>query len=104
LKDILFKGCVGYSGSAGHSICRRYRVNLATTSQDFSESSGALQNCDGFKLRLIRDSSAVRRRQKARTRRARGCEECVGRSPHALRLRLICPFLAAGLSDTPSLL
>ena len=51
LKDILFKGCVGYSRSAGHSICRRYRVNLATTSQEFSESLGALQNCDGFELR-----------------------------------------------------
>ena len=102
LKDILFKGCVGYSGSAGHSVCRRYQVNLATTTQDFSESSGALQNCDGFKLRLSRDSDTVRRRQKAQTRRAGGCEECVGRSPHALRLRLICPFLTAVLFDTPS--
>ena len=50
LKDILLKGCVGYSGRAGHSICRRYHENLATTSQDFSESSGGLQNCDGFEF------------------------------------------------------
>ena len=57
LKDILFKGCVGYSGSAGHSICRRYRVNLATTSQEFSESLGALQNCDGFESRREHDEA-----------------------------------------------
>ena len=52
LKDILFKGCVGYSGSAGHSICRRYQVNLATTSEEFSDSLWGLQNCDGFEFRL----------------------------------------------------
>ena len=52
LKDILFKGCVGYSGSAGHSTRRRYGANLATTVQIFSESAGGLQNCDGFEKSL----------------------------------------------------